>query len=116
MNTVEEKMTSLFVEERALEREKNILSHMVDNEDVKHLENLWGNDPRWSGITRPYSPEEMLNLRGTLKIWHTFAQAGAERLWHLLQTEDYIIALGAMTGNQAGAGVDAGVQAISLSG
>ena len=41
MNTVEEKMTSLFVEERALEREKNILSHMVDNEDVKHLENLW---------------------------------------------------------------------------
>ncbi len=116
MNTVEEKMTSLFVEERALEREKNILSHMVDNEDVKHLENLWGNDPRWSGITRPYSPEEMLNLRGTLKIWHTFAQAGAERLWHLLQTEDYIIALGAMTGNQAVQQVEAGLQAIYLSG
>ena len=89
---------------------------MVDNEDVKHLENLWGNDPRWSGITRPYSPEEMLNLRGTLKIWHTFAQAGAERLWHLLQTEDYIIALGAMTGNQAVQQVEAGLQAIYLSG
>lgn len=116
MNTVEEKMTSLFVEERALEREKNILSHMIDNEDVKHLENLWKNDPRWSGITRPYSPEEMLNLRGTLKIWHTFAQAGAERLWHLLQTEDYIIALGAMTGNQAVQQVEAGLQAIYLSG
>jgi len=58
----------------------------------------------------------MLKLRGTLKVWHTFAQAGAERLWRLLQTEDYIIALGAMTGNQAVQQVEAGLQAIYLSG
>ena len=116
MNNVEEKIKSLSIEERAVEREKHILSHAVDTDDVKHLENLWGNDPRWAGITRPYSVEEMLKLRGTLKVWHTFAQAGAERLWRLLQTEDYIIALGAMTGNQAVQQVEAGLQAIYLSG
>lgn len=116
MSSVEEKITSLSIEERAVEREKHILSHAVDTEDVKHLENLWETDPRWSGIARPYSAEEMLRLRGTLKVWHTFAQAGAERLWHLLQTEDYIIALGAMTGNQAVQQVEAGLQAIYLSG
>lgn len=116
MGTVEEKITSLSIEERAVEREKHILSHAVDTDDVKHLEKLWENDPRWSGITRSYSAEEMLRLRGTLKVWHTFAQAGAERLWHLLQTEDYIIALGAMTGNQAVQQVEAGLQAIYLSG
>lgn len=116
MNSVEEKITSLSIEERAVKREKHILSHAVDNEDVKHLENLWKTDPRWSGIARSYSAEEMLRLRGTLKVWHTFAQAGAERLWHLLQTEDYIIALGAMTGNQAVQQVEAGLQAIYLSG
>lgn len=116
MSSVEEKITSLSIEERAVEREKHILSHAVDTEDVKHLENLWETDLRWSGIARPYSAEEMLRLRGTLKVWHTFAQAGAERLWHLLQTEDYIIALGAMTGNQAVQQVEAGLQAIYLSG
>ncbi len=116
MGTVEEKITSLSIEERAVEREKHILSHAVNTDDVKHLEKLWENDPRWSGITRSYSAEEMLRLRGTLKVWHTFAQAGAERLWHLLQTEDYIIALGAMTGNQAVQQVEAGLQAIYLSG
>ena len=57
MNTVEEKIKSLSIEERAVEREKHILSHAVDTDDVKHLENLWGNDPRWAGITRPYSVE-----------------------------------------------------------
>jgi isocitrate lyase len=57
-----------------------------------------------------------LKLRGTLKVWHTFAQAGAERLWHLLNTEEYIISLGAMTGNQAVQQVEAGLKAIYLSG
>ena len=112
MSSIEEKVSSLSIEKR----EKQIISHMVAKEDVKHLKNLWKNDPRWSGISRPYTAEEMLKLRGTLKIWHTFAQAGAERLWQLFHTEDYIIALGAMTGNQAVQQVEAGLRAIYLSG
>ena len=116
MTSVDEKIKSLSIEERAVQREKQIISHTVAHEDIEHLENLWKNDPRWSGITRPYTAKEMLKLRGTLKIWHTFAQAGAERLWHLLNTEDYIIALGAMSGNQAVQQVEAGLKAIYLSG
>ena len=116
MTSIEEKISSLSIEERDVTREENVISHMVFQEDVQHLENLWQNDPRWSGISRPYTVEEMLKLRGTLKIWHTFAQAGAERLWHLLNTEDYIIALGAMSGNQAVQQVEAGLKAIYLSG
>jgi len=116
MTSVEEKIKSLSIEGGAIQKEKQIISHTVAHEDVEYLENLWKNDPRWSGITRPYTAEEMLKLRGTLKIWHTFAQAGAERLWHLLNTEDYIIALGAMSGNQAVQQVEAGLQAIYLSG
>ena len=116
MTSVEEKIKSLSIEERAVQREKQIISPTVAHEDIEHLENLWKNDSRWSGITRPYTAKEMLKLRGTLKIWHTFAQAGAERLWHLLNTEDYIIALGAMSGNQGVQQVEAGLKAIYLSG
>ncbi len=116
MAAVEEKIRSLTVEERALERERQIESHRVDDADLEHIRNSWANDPRWQGITRPYSPEDVLKLRGTLKIWYTFAQVGAERLWHLLQTEDYIHALGALTGNQAVQQVEAGLKAIYLSG
>lgn len=116
MVNIEEQIKSLSIEERAVKRGKQILSHQVSDEDIKHLKNLWKNDPRWSGITRPYTVEEMLKLRGTMKIFHTFAKAGAERLWHLLKNEEYIIALGAMSGNQAVQQVEAGLQAIYLSG
>jgi len=116
MSSIEEKIADLSIEERAVEREKQIISHTVAKEDIQHLEHLWQNDPRWAGISRPYTVEEMLKLRGTLKVWHTFAQSGAERLWHLLNSEDYIIALGAMTGNQAVQQVEAGLKAIYLSG
>ena len=116
MSSIEEKIADLSIEERAVEREKQIISHTVAKEDIQHLKHLWQNDPRWAGILRPYTVEEMLKLRGTLKVLHTFAQAGAERLWHLLNSEDYIIALGAMTGNQAVQQVEAGLKAIYLSG
>ena len=116
MSSIEEKIVDLSIEEKAVEREKQIISHTVAKEDIQHLKHLWQNDPRWTGISRPYTAEEMLKLRGTLKVWHTFAQAGAERLWHLLNSEDYIIALGAMTGNQAVQQVEAGLKAIYLSG
>ena len=116
MSTIEEQITTLSIEERAVKREKQVLSHKVAEDDIAHLTNLWANDPRWIGVNRPYTPEDVLKLRGTMKVWHTFAQAGAERLWHLLNTEEYIISLGAMTGNQAVQQVEAGLKAIYLSG
>jgi isocitrate lyase len=80
------------------------------------LQQQWDCDPRWKGIERPYSAEDVLKRRGTLKVEYRFADDGAKRLWHLLQTEDYIPALGALTGNQAVQQVEAGLKAIYLSG
>src|SRR4051794_17020752 len=77
---------------------------------------MWANDPRWQGITRPYTPADVDRLRGTIEIEHTLARRGAERLWDLLQTHSYTPALGAMTGNQAVQQVKAGLQAIYVSG
>ena len=71
---------------------------------------------RWDGIERPYGSEDVERLRGTVQVEHTLARAGAERLWELLQTEDYVPALGALTGGQAVQMVKAGLQAIYLSG
>ena len=79
------------------------------------LEN-WATDMRWKGIIRPYRADEVLKLRGSVEIKYSLAELGAKRLWHLLQNEDYIAALGALTGNQAMQQIKAGLQAIYLSG
>ena len=71
---------------------------------------------RWQGIERPYSAEDIRRLRGSIQIEHTLARLGAERLWDLLHTEDYVAALGAVTGNQAVQQVKAGLKAIYVSG
>src|SRR3954449_2740193 len=71
---------------------------------------------RWNGIERLYTEEDVEKLRGTVQVEHTLARLGAERLWQLLQDEDYVAALGAMTGGQAVQMVKAGLQAIYLSG
>jgi len=71
---------------------------------------------RWEGIRRDYSPEDVARLRGSVRIQHTLAERGAERLWELLHSEDYVHALGAMTGNQAMQMARAGLKAIYLSG
>ncbi|MCC7074158.1 MAG: isocitrate lyase [Deltaproteobacteria bacterium] len=71
---------------------------------------------RFDGVTRPYSPADVLRLRGSVRIEHTLARLGAEKLWDLLHSEDYINALGAMTGNQAMQQVRAGLKAIYISG
>ncbi len=71
---------------------------------------------RWAGIKRPYTNADVARLRGTVRIEHTLARMGAERLWQLLQTEGHIHALGALTGNQAMQQVRAGLQAIYCSG
>ena len=71
---------------------------------------------RFAGITRPYHQDDVDRLRGNYKIEHTVAALGAQRLWELLHTEDYLHALGAMTGNQAMQQVRAGLKAIYISG
>src|SRR5690349_9287512 len=71
---------------------------------------------RFAGVERPYSREDVNRLRGTIEIEHTLARRGAEKLWNLLRTEDYVAALGALTGNQAVQQVRAGLKAIYLSG
>ena len=74
------------------------------------------NDSRWRGIERTYSQLDVERLRGSVIIEHTLARRGAEKLWNLLQTEDYVAALGALTGNQAVQQVKAGLKAIYVSG
>jgi isocitrate lyase len=76
----------------------------------------WGSSVRWAGVERPYSGEDVRRLQGSVVIEHTLARRGAEKLWELLQTEEYVAALGALTGNQAIQQVKAGLQAIYLSG
>jgi isocitrate lyase len=76
----------------------------------------WSNNPRWTGITRSYSADDVVRLRGTIAIEHSLARLGAEKLWRSLQSEDFVSALGALTGNQAMQQVKAGLKAIYLSG
>jgi isocitrate lyase len=83
---------------------------------IKELEANWKGNLRWQGVTRPYSAEDVARLRGSIQIEYTLARLGAERLWNLLQSESYIAALGALTGNQAVQQVKAGLKAIYLSG
>lgn len=71
---------------------------------------------RWKGVERPYSAEDVIKLRGSIVVEQTLATLGANRLWHLVNTEDYVNALGALTGNQAMQQVKAGLKAIYLSG
>ncbi|TCZ67504.1 isocitrate lyase [Paenibacillus albiflavus] len=88
---------------------------MNKEREVQELRNSWST-PRWRGVTRTYTADEVVKLRGSVQIEYTFAKLGAERFWHLLNTEEYIPALGALTGNQAVQQVKAGLQAIYLSG
>ncbi|GAC1636855.1 MAG: isocitrate lyase [Herpetosiphon sp.] len=83
---------------------------------TEELQQRWELDDRWDGIERPYTAEQVVRLRGTIAIEHTLARLGAERLWELLKSEEYVPALGALTGNQAVQQVKAGLKAIYLSG
>jgi isocitrate lyase len=85
-------------------------------QDAATIASAWKEDARWNGIERPYGAEDVARLSGTVAIRHTLAEMGAQRLWGLLQTEDFVAALGALTGNQAIQQVKAGLQAIYLSG
>lgn len=85
-------------------------------ERAEQLHNDWKNNARWQGITRPYSAEDVIRLRGSIDIEHTLAQKGSEKLWNLINEEPYVNTLGALTGNQAVQQVKAGLKAIYLSG
>jgi isocitrate lyase len=85
--------------------------------DKKHLMELKSEPhPRWDAVTRPYSEEDVNRLAGSVQVEHTLARLGAERLWELLNSEQYVPALGAVTGNQAVQQVKAGLKAIYVSG
>jgi len=83
---------------------------------IAALQEEWARDDRWSGVRRDYSAADVIRLRGSVTIDHTLATAGAARLWQSLRGEDYVHALGAMTGGQAVQMVKAGLQAIYVSG
>jgi isocitrate lyase len=80
------------------------------------LKHDWATNPRWKGVTRNYTAHDVVRLRGTVPVEHSIAKLGAQKLWRYLQTEDFINALGALTGNQAMQQVKAGLKAIYLSG
>ncbi|CAM5212123.1 Isocitrate lyase OS=Castellaniella defragrans OX=75697 GN=HNR28_000842 PE=4 SV=1 [Castellaniella denitrificans] len=84
--------------------------------EVRNLQPSWAEDARWQGIKRGYGADEVVRLRGSVVVEHTLARRGAKRLWDLLHTEDFVNALGALTGNQAMQQVKAGLKAIYLSG
>ena len=92
----------------------SVPQHIAD--EAHGLETELGKDPRWTGIVRPYTPESVVRLRGSILREHTLAQLGARRLWQLLSEEDYVAALGALTGGQAVQMVQAGLKAVYLSG
>lgn len=98
--------------------------HMLDpvspaglrKESVEALRRNWAEDPRWKGVKRPYSAEEVIRYRGSVSIEHTLARRGAQRLWKLMHTDNYVPALGAVTGNQAIQQVSAGLKSVYASG
>jgi isocitrate lyase len=85
-------------------------------EQAAALAKDWETNPRWKGVERNYNAEAVVRLRGSVQEEHTLARRGAEKLWNLVNTEDYINSLGALTGNQAVQQVRAGLKAIYLSG
>src|SRR5262245_48058103 len=85
-------------------------------QEIAKLKKDWAENPRWSGIKRGYSAEDVVRLRGSLVIEHTLAKLGSEKLWKLCNERPFVNSLGALTGNQAMQQVRAGVPAIYLSG
>jgi isocitrate lyase len=87
-----------------------------NTQTAEELQKEWETDPRWAGIKRDYTAQEVIRLRGSITEESTLARRGAENLWSLLHSENWVAALGALTGNQAVQQVKAGLKAIYLSG
>jgi isocitrate lyase len=91
-------------------------TNMNRDQAIAEIRKDWNSNPRWMGVQRPYSAEDVYRLRGTVHIEHSLARRGAEKLWNLVNQEAFVNALGALTGNQAMQQVRAGLKAIYLSG
>src|SRR5215469_13158304 len=89
---------------------------MLKQVNPAEMDKRWATSPRWQGITRTYTAKDVLRLRGTVHIEHSLARLGAERLWQLLQEDEFVSGLGALTGNQALQQVQGGIKTIYLSG
>ncbi|MBI2312026.1 MAG: isocitrate lyase [Betaproteobacteria bacterium] len=89
---------------------------MTRDQEIARLKKDWAENPRWKGVNRPYTAEDVYRLRGTVQIEHTLAKRGADKLWKYLNTEPYVNSLGALTGNQAMQQARAGLKSIYLSG
>ena len=83
---------------------------------AKEIQQDWDTNPRWKNVKRDYTAEEVVRCSGSVRIEHSLAKNGAEKLWDLINTEDYVNALGALTGNQAMQQAKAGLKAVYLSG
>jgi isocitrate lyase len=92
------------------------MTKQTREQQASALERDWTLNPRWKGVSRPYSAADVVRLRGSLPIEHTLARRGAEKLWQMVNTEPFVNTLGALTGNQALQQVKAGLKAIYLSG
>ena len=84
-------------------------------QEIARLKKDWSENPRWNGVKRGYTAEDVVRLRGSVKIEHTLAKLGAEKLWKMALERPFVNSLGALTGNQAMQQVKAGVPAIYLS-
>src|SRR3979490_2575976 len=89
---------------------------MNRDQAIAEIRRNWTSNPRWQGVRRPYSAEDVYRLRGTVQIEYSLARRGAEKLWKLVNEEPFVNSLGAMTGNQAMQQVKAGLKSIYLSG
>jgi isocitrate lyase len=92
------------------------VNEQAATDQAAKLRQEWDNDPRWAGVERTYSADDVVRLRGSVQEEHTLARLGAERLWTMLHEDGYVATLGALTGNQAVQQVKAGLRAIYLSG
>ncbi|MBT8440980.1 MAG: isocitrate lyase [Gammaproteobacteria bacterium] len=89
---------------------------MTEKFEAEQLRREWDQNPRWAGIKRTYSPKDVTRLRGSVRVEHTLARLGAEKFWELINGDEIITALGAITGNQAIQEIQAGLKAIYCSG
>jgi isocitrate lyase len=96
--------------------ETEIMSLRLQLPTAEELRSLWRDSPRWRGIERPYSAEDVVRLRGTIAVEHSIARLTAEKLWRYVNEKPFVNSLGALTGNQAMQQVKAGLDAIYLSG
>src|SRR5438132_11537703 len=101
MNINNQEVAARKTSKQAMSKNGHAKRVLISAEDVRGLQNEWRNNPRWRGVTRNYSAEKVLSLRGTMKIEYTIADRMSRKLWHLLNSEAYVNALGALTGNQA---------------